>query len=80
MLTEKPRKGQRIAWRKESGKLYCHCVVVRVEGDLCWAKFDSGVTEPFIWWFKREGIFNRLAEVIREPAFNKKTETAHAQG
>ena len=61
MLTEKPRKDQRIAWRMD-GQLCWHGTVRSVEGRLCWMDFDDGTVNPFIWQFK-DGL-NKLAEVI----------------
>lgn len=82
MLTEKPRKGQRVAWRKEpGGPLTYHATVLRIEGNLCWIKPDDGSdSAPFIWFFPRDNAFNCLAEIIDEPAYNKDREEAHAQG
>lgn len=80
MLTEQPKKGQRVAWRNNPGeKLKHHATVLRVEGWLCWIQPDDGSdAAPFIWWFERDQCFNKLAEIITEPAFNKKREKAHA--
>jgi hypothetical protein len=62
MLYERPRKGDRIAWRM-NGKLSFHCTVLRVEDRLCWCEFDhDGSRDPFIWEFK-DGLDN-LAEVL----------------
>ena len=80
MLTEKPRKGQRIAWRNNQGQLYAHATVLRIEDNLCWIKPDDGESAPFIWWFPRDGMFNQLAEIIEEPAYNKELELIHAKG
>lgn len=64
MLTEKPRKGQRVAWRDEHG-LRCHATVMSTDGNLCWVKDDkSGLTNPFIWFFPRNNEFNQMAEII----------------
>ena len=80
MLTEKPRKGQRVAWWM-NGTLRHHATVLRIEGNLCWIKPDDGSdSAPFIWWFPRDNAFNCLAEIIEEPAYNKEREEAHAQG
>lgn len=64
MLTDQPRKGQRIAWRMD-GELRFHGTVLRTEGNLCWMNFDDGTTNPFIWLFK-DGL-NQLAEVTNTP-------------
>jgi hypothetical protein len=82
MLTEKPRKGQRVAWRMEpDGPLTHHSTVLRIEGDLCWIQPDDGSdAAPFIWWFAREQIYNKLAEITEEPTFNKKPEAVHVEG
>jgi hypothetical protein len=64
MLTEQPRKDQRIAWRGRLGELYAHCTVLRIEGNLCWCEFDKdGSRDPFIWRF-HDGSLNQLAEVV----------------
>ena len=65
MLTEQPRKGQRIAWRM-GGDLRHHATVLRIEGNLCWIKPDDGSdSAPFIWRFPRDGdALNKLAEVV----------------
>lgn len=64
MLTEQPRKGQRVAWRMD-GTLQHHATVLRVEGNLCWIKpDDGGDSAPFIWWFPRDQAFNKLAEIL----------------
>jgi hypothetical protein len=64
MLTEQPRKGQRVAWRRD-GKLYAHATVLRCEGNLCWIKpEDGGDAAPFIWRFERDGTLNMLAEIV----------------
>lgn len=61
MLIEKPKKGQRIAWRID-GKLKFLGTVRSIEGNLCWMDFDDGTVNPFIWNF-RDGM-NKLAEAI----------------
>ena len=61
-LKEKPRKGQRVAWRID-GKLQNHGTVRSVGESLCWCDFDDGTVNPFIWRFKR-GL-NELVEIVR---------------
>jgi len=61
LLTEQPRPGQRIAWNMD-GVLRFHCVVLRVEGNLCWCEWPNGTRDPFIWRFK-DGL-NKIAEVV----------------
>jgi hypothetical protein len=48
----RPQSGQSIVYQSLSGKLL-KGVVVRVEADLCWTKYEgSEKIEPFIWRFK----------------------------
>ena len=57
MLTSKPRKGDRVAWRLNPGEpLRGHATVLRIEGNLCWVKPDDGEPGPFIWFFPRENM------------------------
>jgi hypothetical protein len=64
VLTRKPIKGDRVAWRL-NGKMRDHATVLRTEGTLCWIKPDDGSdSAPFIWWFPRDNAFNCLAEII----------------
>lgn len=60
MLTEQPKKGDRIAWRLD-GELKHHGTVRSLDGNLCWLDHDDGKVGPFIWRFK-DGL-NKLAEV-----------------
>jgi hypothetical protein len=63
MLSEQPRKGQRVAWRNNPGEpLKHHGTVLRIEGNLCWYQPDDGEAAPFIWRFK-DGL-NTLAEIV----------------
>lgn len=61
MLTRKPRKGQRIAWRID-GKLKYPGTVRRADESFCWVDHDNGDSGSFIWKFKAS--LNQLAEVI----------------
>lgn len=79
VLTEKPRKGQRVAWRNSEGQLYAYATVLRIEDTLCWIKPDDGSEAvPFIWFFTRDNAFNQLAEIVEEPAYNKEVVHVHA--
>lgn len=67
MLTEKPRKGQKVAWRNSKGELYGHATVLSIDGDLCWVKPDGrDAADTFIWFFPSDGQFNQLAEIVQE--------------
>lgn len=56
MLTEQPRRGQRVTFPSgHAGE------VLRIEDNLCWVKWDDGTSDPFIWRF-RDGL-NNLAAV-----------------
>lgn len=81
MLSRKPEKGDRVAWRDAKGRLYNHAKVLRIEDNLCWIKPDDGSeSAPFIWHFPRDQMMNQLAELIAEPAYNKASESAHVEG
>ena len=55
-LTRRPVKGDRLWYRGES-----YGVVTSVDGNLCWALQDgTGKSEPFIWYFPRDGAMNAL--------------------
>lgn len=71
MLTEKPRNGQKVAWRNGKGELYGHSTVVSADGRLCWIKSDDGGSvNPFIWFFQRTNEFNQLAEIVTQDELN----------
>lgn len=99
MLTEQPRRNQRIAFRSFTheqaigeapsvgGDLHSFGTVTRIEGNLCWAKWDAGgVTEPFIWRHATDGTLNTIAEIVpgdgdvgdEEIAAGKTAKASHA--
>lgn len=61
-LQRKPRKGDKLIYQgRPLGE------VVSVEGNLCWFRHvDSGVVDPFIWQFPREGVLNSLIRIAED--------------
>lgn len=58
-LTRKPRKGDRLVYKGAPLG-----VVTRVEGNLCWfTDAETGIVDPFIWYFPREGTMNCLISI-----------------
>jgi|GEM_PF-3417679 hypothetical protein len=51
----RPRAGHEVTYKSGSGRLI-KAIVVKVEGNLCWVKYDGkDEAQPFIWRFK-EGL------------------------
>lgn len=79
MLKRKPRIGDTIVFRKSSGQspdgtpeffgeITTTGKVLRIEGNLCWCRYDDGSVDPFIWNFPRDGMLNLCAEIVEDQA------------
>lgn len=79
MLTRKPQAGDTIAFRKLSGQdkdgtpeflgeITSSGEALRIEGNLCWCKWEDGSINPFIWNFPRDNRLNLCAEIVDRQA------------